>query len=542
MAVDVVPDPTISNMHIRIYSIRYDPGVEPFVYAENLSLNGVEWLQRQGMTWDAFRVPHGQAVLLSDGDKLRLCDQTTFVFETRLPASQLLTSTQLQDQQDPDCRQVLEKAAFDNLFMMTNRKLGSGISGRVFMVIDRFWRRQMACKIVQLKACHGNEVHGYLGLSTAPRPPQDHSGRQARLWREVEILKELSHPNIITIDRVFYTDYNLYIVEELVTGGDLMSHIERHDCRIEPNEACLIIYQLLQAVFYLHENSITHRDLKPENILMSTTATGARVILTDFGTATKAAGKGVSKRMQTMTGTANYLAPEIRGNNRLVQQPGYTSAVDMWSVGCVTAAMLIGRSPFALSQVSTNRRPSAAAVIAAGAKCDTRVLDNPEVWGDIDVRARDFIRQLLVLDERKRLTAGQALVHVWFMQETQVEPVAARYDQVIAGWRPSGSSWDFKEHLDRFIDGRISENDVSHDDIADMKANCAVHERKLARPPCSIRSDLGLPLQCSDIVRRRSVPTAGLLTPHVIASSAVDESQCLDSDLRHSKVKHPDSH
>ncbi|KAL8697704.1 MAG: hypothetical protein Q9201_006977 [Fulgogasparrea decipioides] len=469
-------------MHIRIYSIRYDPGVEPFVYAENLSLNGVEWLQRQGMTWDAFRVPHGQAVLLSDGDKLRLCDQTTFIFQTRLPASQLLTSTQLQDQQNPDCRQVLEKAAFDNLFIMTNRKLGSGISGRVFMVIDRVWRRQMACKIVQLKACHSHK------------------------------------PNIITIDRVFYTDYNLYIVEELVTGGDLMSYIERHDCRIDPNEACLVVYQLLQAVFYLHENGITHRDLKPENILMSTTATGARVILTDFGTATKTAGKGVSKRMQTITGTANYLAPEIRGNNRLVQQPGYTSAVDMWSVGCVAAAMLIGRSPFALSQISMNRRPSAAAVIAASAICDTRVLDNPEVWGDIDVRARDFIRRLLVLDERKRLTADQALVHVWFIQGTQVEPVAARYDRAIAGWRPSGSSWDFKEHLDRFIEGRIPENDVrstclftmaghscvgSHDDTADIKANSAVHERKLARPPSSIRSDLCLPPACSDIIRRQ---------------------------------------
>lgn len=105
-----VTDPTVSNLHIRIYSIRYDPGVEPFVYAENSSMNGLDWLYQSGMSWYDYRIPEGEAVLLSSGDKLRLCDMTLFTFETRLPASQLLTSTQMHDQEDPDCRQVLEKA------------------------------------------------------------------------------------------------------------------------------------------------------------------------------------------------------------------------------------------------------------------------------------------------------------------------------------------------------------------------------------------------------------------------------------------------
>ncbi|KAL8880654.1 MAG: hypothetical protein Q9198_001980 [Flavoplaca austrocitrina] len=105
----ILPDPTISNLHIRIYSIRYEPAVEPFVYAENCSVNGLDWLYPSNRSW-YHRIPRGEAVLLSSGDQLRLCDKTLITFETRIPASQLLTFTQVQEQGDPDCRQVLEKA------------------------------------------------------------------------------------------------------------------------------------------------------------------------------------------------------------------------------------------------------------------------------------------------------------------------------------------------------------------------------------------------------------------------------------------------
>ena len=90
-----------------------------------------------------------------------------------------------------------------------------------------------------------------------------------------------------------------------------MSYIERHEWRADPDEACLIVYQILKAVAYLHQRGITHRDLKPENVLMNTTLRGARVILTDFGGATKVAAhsKGFSHRMLTIVGTPHYVAP-----------------------------------------------------------------------------------------------------------------------------------------------------------------------------------------------------------------------------------------
>lgn len=158
---------------------------------------------------------------------------------------------------------------------------------------------------------------------------------------------------------------------------------------------------------------------------------------------------------------AEWHDSEIRGKNSLVQQPGYTSAVDLWSIGCIAAAMLIGRPAFTINETSTSRHDSAAAIIAAAAECDLRVLDDPDIWGDIGMEAKDFIKRLLVLDERARLTADQALSHAWFTEERYPEPIVARYDHAVAGWKPDYPGWDFKEHLDRFIDSRIAESDVS---------------------------------------------------------------------------------
>ncbi len=74
---------------------------------------------------------------------------------------------------------------------MTDRKLGSGISGRVFMVVDRFRRRQMACKIVQLQKCHADHINGDR-QNGSPGMIGD-LRRSAKIWREVDLLKDLSH-------------------------------------------------------------------------------------------------------------------------------------------------------------------------------------------------------------------------------------------------------------------------------------------------------------------------------------------------------------
>lgn len=104
--------------------------------------------------------------------------------------------------------------------------------------------------------------------------------------------------------------------QELITGGDLFSYLERKGGRLWEGEAALIVRQILTAIQYLHDRNIVHRDLKPDNILMASTDAAPRIIVTDFGNArhlpTLEAPVRQAKeniRMTTVVGTLEYAAP-----------------------------------------------------------------------------------------------------------------------------------------------------------------------------------------------------------------------------------------
>ena len=78
----VLDDTCISKMHVRIYNIIYDANIEPFVYAHDLSRNGTQWLYKDGNHWIPYPIGKGNAFLLSDGDRIRFCDGTTFAFRS----------------------------------------------------------------------------------------------------------------------------------------------------------------------------------------------------------------------------------------------------------------------------------------------------------------------------------------------------------------------------------------------------------------------------------------------------------------------------
>lgn len=100
-----------------------------------------------------------------------------------------------------------------------------------------------------------------------------------------------------------------YIFQDLVTGGDLFSFLERKNGKLSDVEAAVILRQILIALEHLHDQNIVHRDLKPENILMTSLANGCRVVLTDFGHAKKIDNNHT--RMTTMAGTEQYIAPSV---------------------------------------------------------------------------------------------------------------------------------------------------------------------------------------------------------------------------------------
>ena len=133
---------------------------------------------------------------------------------------------------------------------------------------------------------------------------------------------------------------------------------------------------------------------------------------------------------------SNIGTSEVIGKNPLVTAKGYTKAVDLWSLGCVTAALLTGATPFVPSepQSPTNRRPSYAVIVEAAFTCDLTKLNVSEAWRHVGPQAKSFIRGLLVLDETSRLTADEALNHMWYRcLEEDFENV---YNFSIRHWAP----------------------------------------------------------------------------------------------------------
>ena len=209
-----------------------------------------------------------------------------------------------------DASQIAELAElarhdFTQHYLISQRVLGVGGYAKVYVANNEKTGKQVACKIVK-QARPGHDEDNEL------RPRKKHN--KEIVAREFSLLKKLSHPNIIALEAVICTPHNVYIFQDLITGGDLMSHLDRMGPLKEP-QAAVIVRQLLEAVKYIHAEGVAHRDIKPENILMTSWRDGGRIVLTDFGQArtiedvNRIAAKTGMSRMQTLVGTVGYVAP-----------------------------------------------------------------------------------------------------------------------------------------------------------------------------------------------------------------------------------------
>ena len=441
------PDSTISNKHLRIHCIIYEKHgngeISPLVYATDVSGNGTILKKKvaacSGLQDErsVLMTRKSGAFLLDEQDELRMSDFVTLIYHATDPYEELrLTGVQER-----------EKGQFASRYFITGRQIGKGGFGKVVVGIHQKSNRQLACKIIDLRELYHQhptpdlqqQVSGEAQRSTSTQHKKRWSSYVLRSSREFKILKDLSHPNIVQVEKVMWSPSTIYIFSELVTGGDLFSYIERKGEALPSIDAAVILMQVLKAVDYMHDHDIVHRDIKPDNILLTYPEVGARIVLTDFGNARvlpKATHANSQRRMFSNTGTLEYVAPEVHSMNKTVPAAaGYTPAVDMWSIGVVAATLLSGLSIF---EASPNELDPVNAIMALQAACDLSIIDDPThyAWSKVRHEPKDFLRRLLVLDVNDRMTAKQALAHPWFNNKHLADEFEALYQRSIRDWQP----------------------------------------------------------------------------------------------------------
>ncbi|XP_073686418.1 ribosomal protein S6 kinase alpha-3 isoform X4 [Garra rufa] len=233
-------------------------------------------------------------------------------------------------------------------------------------------------------------------INKAKRDPTD----------EVEILLRYGqHPNIITLKDVYDDGRSVYLVTELLKGGELLDKILRQKFFSE-REASAVLYTITKTVEYLHAQGVVHRDLKPSNILyVDESGNPESIRICDFGFAKQL--RAENGLLMTPCYTANFVAPEV------LKKQGYDAACDIWSLGVLLYTMLTGFTPFANGPEDTPEEILAR--IGSGKFCLTG-----GYWNSVSIEAKDLVSKMLHVDPHQRLTAAQVLKHPWIIHKDQL--------------------------------------------------------------------------------------------------------------------------
>ncbi|TNV80972.1 hypothetical protein FGO68_gene3591 [Halteria grandinella] len=215
-----------------------------------------------------------------------------------------------------------------------------------------------------------------------------------RLNYEIDILKNLDHPNILRLYEVFEDKKYIYLVTEFCQGGELFDEIIARG-KFSERDAAHVIKQLLSAISYCHTRKICHRDLKPENILIDNKET-LSIKLIDFGTSQKFEDE---EKMELVLGTAYYIAPEVLKGE-------YDEKCDVWSIGVILYILLSGEPPFPGGDDKEILRN-----VIQGKVSFTR-----EVWKGRSEEVKSFIKKMMKMNSRDRPTASESLQHPWMLK------------------------------------------------------------------------------------------------------------------------------
>ncbi|XP_076183315.1 serine/threonine-protein kinase Chk2 isoform X2 [Ptiloglossa arizonensis] len=336
----------MSKVHFRITREFIDGNTnDAVIYLEDLSQNGT-FINKQ-------RVGRGKKVVIESNNVISLAQPivTVYVF---------MNTATFESNDLPS--ELRSKYA-------VSRKLGSGACGEVKMVFSKNSCKRFAMKTI-MKLGDTTSKHRH--------PLND----PEKIMNEVKILKALKHPYVVRMEEIVDSPKAVYIVLELMEGGELFERIKSRG-KLSEKTAKLIFYQVV---------------LAPENILLASNSDVTLAKVSDFGLSKLV---DAQTMMKTFCGTPMYVAPEILFTTG---RGSYTNQVDVWSLGVILYACLSGSVPFNCQ----DKRVSLQDQIKRG-----YYTFPTSKFGHITEKAIDLIKRMLTIDPKKRITIKQVLLHPW---------------------------------------------------------------------------------------------------------------------------------
>jgi len=278
-------------------------------------------------------------------------------------------------------------------------KIGEGTYGIVYKAKDKKTGELLALKKIRLEA--------------------EDEGIPSTAIREISLLKQLQHPNIVRLYDVVHTEKKLTLVFEFL-DQDLKKYLDAcGDNGLDIYTVKSFLFQLLQGIAYCHQHRVLHRDLKPQNLLINMEG---ELKLADFGLA-RAFGIPVRNYTHEVV-TLWYRAPDVLMGSRK-----YSTQVDIWSVGCIFAEMMNGRPLFPGSSNADQLIKIFKMLGTPTIKQWPQMIELPEYKGNfpqyppqplkkivrkLDTAGVELLSRMLQFDPSKRISAEHAMKHPYF--------------------------------------------------------------------------------------------------------------------------------